>query len=266
MSEEKIIGKGTWIDKLAAELIEREKKIGRNLDLIRVESGLGASGIPHIGSLGDAVRAYGVKLALENQGYKSELIAYSDDLDGLRKVPEGMQEFGLEEHIGKPVSLIPDPYGCHDSYGMHMSSILLDGLDKVGIKYEFRRAIDTYKQGLLKDHIHTILQNSTKIGDAIDEINEMKTIVTKKGILTKRGEALLDWIQNELIDRAFMVMTRLKYQDTLKLLPHSVVNKRLQRIDEFVDSVMKSLVPLKQEKLILERFQNHTHKIEPFKI
>ena len=54
MSEEKIIGKGTWIDKLAAELIEREKKLGRNLDLIRVESGLGASGIPHIGSLGDA--------------------------------------------------------------------------------------------------------------------------------------------------------------------------------------------------------------------
>ena len=88
MSEEKIIGKGTWIDKLAAELIEREKKLGRNLDLIRVESGLGASGIPHIGSLGDAVRAYGVKLALENLGYKSELIAYSDDLDGLRKIPE----------------------------------------------------------------------------------------------------------------------------------------------------------------------------------
>jgi lysyl-tRNA synthetase class 1 len=71
MSEEKIIGKGTWIDKLASELIEREKILGRKLDLIRVESGLGASGIPHIGSLGDAVRAYGVKLALENQGYKS---------------------------------------------------------------------------------------------------------------------------------------------------------------------------------------------------
>ncbi len=169
MSEEKIIGKGTWIDKLASELIEREKTLGRNLDLIRVESGLGASGIPHIGSLGDAVRAYGVKLALENLGYKSELIAYSDDLDGLRKIPEGLPD-SLQEHLGKPVSLIPDPYGCHDSYGMHMSSILLDGLDKVGIKYEFRRAIDTYKQGLLKDHIHTILQNSVKIGDKISEL------------------------------------------------------------------------------------------------
>ena len=50
MSEEKIIGKGTWIDKLASELLEREKKLGRSLDVINVESGLGASGIPHIGS------------------------------------------------------------------------------------------------------------------------------------------------------------------------------------------------------------------------
>ena len=78
MTEHQTIGKGTWIDKLASELLERENSLGRNTDLIRVESGLGASGIPHIGSLGDAVRAYGVKLALENLGYKSELIAYSD--------------------------------------------------------------------------------------------------------------------------------------------------------------------------------------------
>ena len=167
--QDKIIGKGTWIDKLALELLEREKDLGRSLDVLRVESGLGASGIPHIGSLGDAVRAYGVKLALENFGYKSELIAYSDDLDGLRKIPEGFPS-SLEEHLAKPVSLIPDPYGCHESYGMHMSSILLDGLDKVGIKYEFRRAIDTYKQGLLQDQIHTILQNSTKIGNKISEL------------------------------------------------------------------------------------------------
>ena len=170
MSGQGVIGKGTWIDKLSSELLEREKSLGRSLDILRVESGLGASGIPHIGSLGDAVRAYGVKLALENFGYKSELIAYSDDLDGLRKIPEGMQQFNLDEHLAKPVSLIPDPYGCHDSYGMHMSSILLDGLDRVGIKYEFRRAVDTYKQGLLKDQIHTILQNSTKIGEKIAEL------------------------------------------------------------------------------------------------
>ena len=70
-------------------MLEREVKLGRDTSILRVESGLGASGIPHVGSLGDAVRAYGVKLALQDLGYKSELIAYSDDMDGLRKIPEG---------------------------------------------------------------------------------------------------------------------------------------------------------------------------------
>ena len=171
MAEQKIIGKGTWIDKLAHELVEREKQLGRNTDLIMVESGLGASGVPHIGSLGDAVRAYGIKLALENFGYKSELIAYSDDLDGLRKIPEGFPE-SLNEYLGKRVSIIPDPdpRGCHDSFGSHMSSILLDGLDQLGVKYEHRTAHDTYKNGLLQEQIHRILVNSKKIGDKIEEL------------------------------------------------------------------------------------------------
>jgi len=170
MTEQKIIGKGTWIDKLAFELIEREKQLGRNIDgIIRVESGLGASGIPHIGSLGDAVRAYGVKLALENLGYKSELIAYSDDLDGLRKIPVGLDV--KEENMGRRVSAIEDPYGkCHDSYGSHMSSMLLEGLDKLGIKYVHKTAHDTYKKGILKDQIHKILVNSKKIGDEIEKL------------------------------------------------------------------------------------------------
>ena len=78
---ENIIGKGTCLDKVANNLIIREKKLNRNMKSIRVESGLGASGIPHIGSMGDAVRAYGISLALQNLGYNSELIAYSDDMD-----------------------------------------------------------------------------------------------------------------------------------------------------------------------------------------
>ena len=170
MTEQKIIGRGTWIDKLAFELIEREKQLGRDTDgIIRVESGLGASGIPHIGSLGDAVRAYGVKLALENLGYKSELIAYSDDLDGLRKIPEGLDV--KEENMGRRVSAIEDPYGkCHDSYGSHMSSMLLEGLDKLEIKYVHKTAHDTYKKGILKDQIHKILVNSKKIGDEIEKL------------------------------------------------------------------------------------------------
>lgn len=164
-----VIGRGTWLDKIALKLIEREKKVGRDTSMIKVESGLGASGIPHIGSLGDAVRAYGIKMALENMGYHSELIAYSDDMDGLRKVPEGLPEW-LKEHLAKPVSTIPDPYECHSSYGAHMSGMLTDALDKLEIKYRFQSGTETYKQGLLVQQIDTILSNARYIGEKIEEL------------------------------------------------------------------------------------------------
>ena len=64
---EEIIGHGTWYDKTAAEIIERERKLGRSLDLIRTESGLGASGFPHIGSFADCARSYAVTLALRSR-------------------------------------------------------------------------------------------------------------------------------------------------------------------------------------------------------
>jgi lysyl-tRNA synthetase, class I len=169
MEEQIVIGKGTWIDKVADTLIKREQKLGRNLGLIRVESGLGASGIPHIGSMADAIRAYGIALALQNFGFKSELVAYSDDMDGLRRIPEGLPHW-LQDHIAKPVSTIPDPFGsCHLSYGMHMSSLLLDGLDKLGIKYRFQSGSEAYKQGTLVQQIDTILKQNTKIGRKIAE-------------------------------------------------------------------------------------------------
>lgn len=169
MEDEKIIGRGTWLDKVADALVRREQKLGRKLDLINVESGLGASGIPHIGSMGDAVRAYGIALALQNMGYKAELIAYSDDMDGLRKIPAGLPDW-LAEHIARPVSEIPDPFGdCHASYGAHMSSLLLDGLDRAGIKYRFQSGRDAYKSGKLVKQIETILQNRDRLGAKIAE-------------------------------------------------------------------------------------------------
>src|SRR5581483_7828484 len=169
MEEDKIIGRGTWIDKVADTLVKREKKLGRKLDLIRVESGLGASGIPHIGSMGDAARAYGIALALQNMGYNAELIAYSDDMDGLRKIPAGLPDW-LKEHIARPVSEIPDPFGsCHASYGAHMSSLLLDGLDRAGIKYRFQSGREAYKSGKLVNQIDKILQSSEKLGKKIAE-------------------------------------------------------------------------------------------------
>lgn len=168
--KEKIIGKGTWLDKVADNIIAREQKLGRNLDLLKVESGLGASGIPHIGSMGDAVRAYGISLALQNLGFKSELITYSDDMDGLRKIPSGFPSW-LEEYIAQPVSTIPDPFGeCHTSYANHMSGLLSDSLDKAGVKYIFKSASDIYKSGILNNEIDCILRNKEILGQKISSL------------------------------------------------------------------------------------------------
>ena len=172
MSEEissTTIGHGTWYDMMAQKVIEREKQLGRNMSLLRTEMGLGASGFPHIGSLGDAARSNAVSLALKDLGYSSELIAYCDDKDGLRKVPAGLTNVDLEKYLGYPVSGIPDPFGCHESYGKHMSSLLLDALDKCGIEYKYYSANEVYKKGLLLNEIRDLLTNAQKVGQIVKE-------------------------------------------------------------------------------------------------
>jgi lysyl-tRNA synthetase class 1 len=168
----KIIGHGTWYDKMAQKVVNRERKLGRSLDQVRTEMGLGASGFPHIGSLGDAARSYAVTLALKEIGFNSELVAFCDDKDGLRKVPAGLPN-SLEKYLGFPVSSIPDPFGCHESYGKHMSSLLLDALDTCGIQYNYMSAKDVYEKGLLLEEIRNILLNAEKVGEIVkDEVGQ----------------------------------------------------------------------------------------------
>jgi lysyl-tRNA synthetase class 1 len=175
-SEKKVIGRGTWIDKIAYEMLEKEKTLGRKHDVIRTESGLGASGFPHVGSIADCARAYAIKLAVEDFGLKSEYIAFSDDMDGLRKVPAGLPE-DLEKYLGYPVSSIPDPFSCHTSYGEHMSSLLIDALDKCGIEYRFISATKSYKEGLYTTPTETILANSKLVGEIIQrELSQEKYV------------------------------------------------------------------------------------------
>lgn len=157
-----------WLDRIARSVVEREERLGRKIDVLRVESGIGASGFPHIGSVGDSLRAYGVKLALEEMGYKSELIAYSDDRDGLRKVPDGVPN-EYSKYLGIPVSEIPDPWGCHSSYGEHMSSMLIEALEELGVEYTFVSGTEAYKSGLLDDQVSKLLENSDKVDRIIRE-------------------------------------------------------------------------------------------------
>jgi lysyl-tRNA synthetase class 1 len=176
--EEKLIGRGTWYDKMAARIIEREQKLERNLDLIRTEMGIAASGFPHIGNLSDAARSFTVTLALGEQDYVSELIAFADDKDGLRKVPVGLPK-SLEEYLGRPVTDIPDIYGCHKSYGEHMTLLLREALDKCGIEYEFMSGTEVYRRGLFNKEIEAILSNAKKVGEIVkEEVGQEKFLET----------------------------------------------------------------------------------------
>ncbi len=163
-----IIGKGTWLDKVARDIIDREHRLGRQGQTIRVESGLGASGIPHLGTYGDGARAWGVKMALTIAGANAEYIAFSDDKDGLRKVPAGLPKT-LQKYIGHPVSSIPDPFDCHGTYGEHMTTLLLDSFDKTGISYISVSGARSYKQGLFDSQIEKILDNADKVGQIIKD-------------------------------------------------------------------------------------------------
>lgn len=155
-------------------MLQREDELGRKVPILRTESGLGASGIPHIGSLGDVIRAYGVKLALETQGRKAEFIAFSDDMDGLRKVPAGMPE-SLKKYIGHPVSAVPDPYNCHESYALHINALLREAMDKCGVEYVFHSATEDYRKGILISQIRKILSAADKVGKIVkDEVGQEK--------------------------------------------------------------------------------------------
>ena len=157
-----------WADEAAGRVVRRERRLNRGITTIRVESGVGASGFPHIGSAGDSLRAYCVKLGIGFIGEKGEMIAYSDDRDGLRKVPMGIPP-DYEKYLGMPVTDIPDPWGCHESYGEHMGSLLIEALEELQLEFEFISGTRAYREGLLDREIDLLLRNQEKVDSIIRE-------------------------------------------------------------------------------------------------
>lgn len=150
--------------------IEANKVLKRhNYDLNHLytfESGFGPSGFPHIGTFGEVVRTEFIINALKEFGFKTKLIVFSDDLDGLRKVPEGMPEW-LKNHLGKPVSKIPDPYGECSSFSEYMNNKLKDMLKWMEIDYYFKSSKETYENGEFDDAIKILLRNYRKLEEII---------------------------------------------------------------------------------------------------
>jgi lysyl-tRNA synthetase, class I len=125
------------------------------------ETGYGPSGLPHIGTFVEVLRTTIVRRAYEElTGLPTRLIAFSDDMDGLRKVPDNLPNpTMLAAHLGQPLTQIPDPFGTHDSFAAHNNALLRHFLDRFGFDYEFVSSTEHYTSGKFDDAIRNVLRH-----------------------------------------------------------------------------------------------------------
>jgi len=137
-----------WVFDEARKLLERYPAPPAKCEIV-FETGYGPSGLPHIGTFGEVVRTTMVRRAYALlSDVPTRLIAFSDDMDGFRKVPDNLpQQDMLREYLGKPLSAVPDPFGTHDSLGAHNNARLRAFLDGFGFDYEFLSSTDCYRAG-----------------------------------------------------------------------------------------------------------------------
>jgi len=150
-----------WPFQEARALIKRLNGKLPEKGYVLFETGYGPSGLPHIGTFGEVARTLMVRHAFQTvSDMPTKLFAFSDDLDGLRKVPDNIpnQEI-VAPHLGKPLTTIPDPFGTHDSFGAHNNARLQAFLDSFGFDYEFKSATECYKNGMFDETLKLILKN-----------------------------------------------------------------------------------------------------------
>ena len=138
-----------WPFEEARALLKRFEKAPPEKGYALFETGYGPSGLPHIGTFGEVLRTTMIRRAFEViSDIPTKLICFSDDLDGMRKVPENVpnQEL-LQANVQKPLSAVPDPFGEFASFGDHNNAMLRRFLDTFGFEYEFQSATDFYKSG-----------------------------------------------------------------------------------------------------------------------
>jgi lysyl-tRNA synthetase class 1 len=157
-----------WPFEEARKIVARLK--ARSKDEVIFETGYGPSGLPHIGTFGEVARTTMVRHAfrvLTDDKVKTRLIAFSDDMDGLRKVPDNVPNKDmLAAHLNKPLTKVPDPFGTHPSFGQHNNARLRAFLDQFGFEYEFLSSTDCYTSGRFDASLVRMLERF----DAVMEI------------------------------------------------------------------------------------------------
>ena len=153
----------------AKKILKERKKDIENKGKIVLQTGYGPSGLPHIGTFGEVVRTSMVVNALNQlTDVPKEIITFSDDMDGLRKVPENIpNKEKLEKNLHKPLTNIPDPFEKFKSFGEHNNEMLKKFLDKFNFKYLFKSSTELYKSGNFNSTLKLILKNYQGIMDII---------------------------------------------------------------------------------------------------
>ncbi|MBV1865073.1 MAG: lysine--tRNA ligase [Rhodobacteraceae bacterium] len=157
-----------WPFEEARKILKRIGKDGPSKGYVLFETGYGPSGLPHIGTFGEVARTTMIRRAFEAMSdIPTRLICFSDDMDGMRKVPSNVPNpDALQEHLQKPLSVVPDPFGEFDSFGGHNNAMLRRFLDTFGFEYEFISATEFYKSGKFDE----ILLRCVEKYDAIMEV------------------------------------------------------------------------------------------------
>ncbi len=138
-----------WPFAEARNLLKRLNGKTPDKGYVLFQTGYGPSGLPHIGTFGEVVRTTVVRQAFARlSDIPTRLFCFSDDMDGLRKVPDNLpNKEMLAQHLGKPLTAVPDPFGTHDSFGAHNNAQLRVFLDDFGFDYEFQSSTEWYTSG-----------------------------------------------------------------------------------------------------------------------
>ena len=154
-----------WPFEEAKKIVARLEKTPKSEILF--ETGYGPSGLPHIGTFGEVVRTSMVRHAfrvLTGDKVPTKLLCFSDDMDGLRKVPDNVPNKELvAANLGRPLTRVPDPFGTHASFGEHNNARLRAFLDHFGFDYEFMSATECYKSGRFDAALMKVLERFDKV-------------------------------------------------------------------------------------------------------
>lgn len=158
-----------WPFEEARKVLARVEKRPPEKGYVLFQTGYGPSGLPHIGTFQEVARTTMVRHAFECMSdIPTKLICFSDDMDGLRKVPGNVpNKEMLEEHLGQPLTSIPDPFGTHESFAHHNNARLREFLDSFGFDYEFISSTEYYKSGKFDTTLTKMLQNYEKVRQAV---------------------------------------------------------------------------------------------------